>query len=195
MPLKTVSAEPALHVISSVVCQQIAVNLLDAWTDPKGLSATVRSLLLNEQTDAGAESRDASTLDKGNGSDASSEAPKAASEAPPSSSSSSSSFTANSIVTSDMTLGIPAHPKSAVPFLTASEAGCLLRRRFRNGSKRTLDLTGYSSSLSSSSARDLSFDLSGRSGGKSGKISSAIGEGELCFCVSVIHAWVATYLQ
>ena len=192
MPLKTVSAEPALHVISSVVCQQIAVNLLDAWTDPKGLSATVRSLLLNEQTDA--VSRDASTLDKGNGSDASSEAPKAASEAP-SSSSSSSSFTANSIVTSDMTLGIPAHPKSAVPFLTASEAGCLLRRRFRNGSKRTLDLTGYSSSLSSSSARDLSFDLSGRSGGKSGKISSAIGEGELCFCVSVIHAWVATYLQ
>ena len=191
MPLKTVSAEPALHVISSVVCQQIAVNLLDAWTDPKGLSATVRSLLLNEQTDAGAESRDASTLDKGNGSDASSEAPKAASEAPPSS----SPFTANSIVTSDMTLGIPAHPKSAVPFLTASEAGCLLRRRFRNGSKRTLDLTGYSSSLSSSSARDLSFDLSGRSGGKSGKISSAIGEGELCFCVSVIHAWVATYLQ
>ena len=94
------------------------------------------------------------------------------SESPPSS----SSLAANA--TSDKT-----KPTSAVPFLTtAGEAGCLLRKRFRNsgggGGKRTLDLTGYSGSSSAaarSAAGDLSFELS-RSGGKSGKISSAIGE-------------------
>ena len=68
---------------------------------------------------------------------------------------------------------MPARPSTAAAagLLTASEAGSLLRKRFRN-SKRTLDLTGYSSA---SSGGDLTFDLSRGTGGKSGKISSAIG--------------------
>ena len=63
---------------------------------------------------------------------------------------------------------------AATGLLTASEAGSLLRKRFRNNSKRTLDLTGYSSA-SSGGGGDLTFDLSRGTGGKSGKISSAIG--------------------
>ena len=70
---------------------------------------------------------------------------------------------------------MPALPSTAAAagLLTASEAGSLLRKRFRN-SKRTLDLTGYSSS-SGGGGGDLTFDLSRGTGGKSGKISSAIG--------------------
>ena len=56
---KTISAEPVLHVINSVACQQIFVNLLDTWTDPKRLSRALRALLLDDQTEA------ASTLGEG----------------------------------------------------------------------------------------------------------------------------------
>ena len=64
---KTISAEPALHVINSVACQQIAVSLLDTWTDPKRLSRTLRSLLFNEQTEAAGSDSDevGSKSDKG----------------------------------------------------------------------------------------------------------------------------------
>ena len=58
---KTISAEPALHVINSVACRQIALALLDTMTDPGRLSQALRFLILNEQTEAEAESKDAST--------------------------------------------------------------------------------------------------------------------------------------
>ena len=48
---KTISAEPALHVVNSVACRQVVLALVDSWTDPKRLSRSLRSLLLNEGTD------------------------------------------------------------------------------------------------------------------------------------------------
>ena len=53
---KTISAEPAFHVINSVVCQHLAVNLLDIWADPERLSDTFRSLLLHQPSEDSASS-------------------------------------------------------------------------------------------------------------------------------------------